>query len=249
MRHRNPASDPAAVSASHTAPPPLAARNHARRSVDRRRLDGRARPRRSPAAPARPRPTRRHRAAARQLPSTARAAISRSRLERKHARHACGHISPTLCPSIASVHARSATLPPAHTPPQTAPLRILRLVDQPLVARRRIQQRQQRPIRCGATTPHTDPASAGTLGAVSYNRRPIPAYCDPCPVNKNATGGAPGRNTEPRITCAPRSLPASAERDRISAVLPPTTARRYAKCVRPVFALKQTSASESLRSR
>ena len=40
------------------------------------------------------------------------------------------------------------------------------------------------------------------VGCVSYNCRPIPTYCEPCPVNRKANSGAAAPSNSPRATVA-----------------------------------------------
>ena len=90
------------------------------------------------------------------------------------------------------------------------------------------------------------------VGWVSNRLRPMPTYCEPWPLKRNATSGARAPFTCSCTTPAgvvPATTAASASRN--SATLAVGTARRWAKWERPVLAVKHTSASceSSVRAR
>ncbi len=71
----------------------------------------------------------------------------------------------------------------------------------------------------------------------------MPAYWGPCPVNRKATRAGPIVRAAP-VSTPSASAPAASAPSRacISAVLPAMTAARWPKWLRPVAAVKHTSA-------
>ena len=87
-------------------------------------------------------------------------------------------------------------------------------------------------------------STSATTGSASYSSRPIPGYCEPCPVNSHT--GRAGRvdSTWSRTMwrpCSPR--PRARRSSRSSSIVPATNASRCAKASRPRLSVRQTSGS------
>ena len=163
--------------------------------------------------------------------SRPRAAIKRQPvLQREHPRHARRHV----LPHAVAQHRRRLDPP---TPPQRG---------------QRVLQREQRRLRvrrsCRAAPrpppPRTAPPSSGrsrcgsqqlraslqrlrrNAGCVSYSSRPIPTYCEPWPVNRNATVGAESSRRPRPAQHVPACVPPAASASKPLAQRPPLRQRR-----------------------